>query len=180
MRSFGPANSTKYWDLAWVQHLYKGLGRKDSLENEVDQMWTNILTNDFPPKEAYNVFVRDRTNQNTLKSPDIMVKQLQNGNPFTIIIMENKRAERATQNSAWEEAVEELVEYLDIERASKAKLNVQIGLVAIGRYIRFYRRLPQDSLMDYPGTNGKPYEVRNDLYEVQDILLQIKEETKKE
>src|SRR5262245_48672690 len=81
--------SNKYWDLAWVQHLYRQLGRKGSLENEVDQLWSNILTNDFPPKEAYNLFVRDRTNQNTLKSPDVMVKQLQNGNPFTVIIMEN-------------------------------------------------------------------------------------------
>ena len=71
-----------------------------------------------------------------------MVKQLQNGYPFTVIIMEN-RAERASQDSAWEGAVGELIEYLDIEKATKSTPNVQIGLVAIGRYIRFYGVCPR-------------------------------------
>ena len=57
--------------------------------------------------------------------------------------MENKRAERASQDSAWKEAVGELIEYLNIEQATKTKPNVQIGLVAIGRYIRFYGVCPR-------------------------------------
>ena len=109
-----------------------------------------------------------------------MVKQLQNGNPFTVVIMENKRASLVGQTSVWRQAVDELAEYLDIEfNNAKPKPKFQVGLVAIGRYVRFYRREPNVDLQDYPGTNGKAFEINNDKEEVQDTLAKIKVETQK-
>ena len=136
---------------------------------------------EFPATEEYNLFVRDRSHEYTQKSPDLMVKQLQNGKPFTVIIMENKRASSAGQSVVWADAVEELTEYLDIEMESSAypKPNFQVGLVAIGRYVRFYRRVTQGGLQDYPGTGGKAYQIRDDKVEVQDNLSKIKAETQK-
>ena len=94
--------------------------------------------------------------------------------------MENKRASSATQSAAWAGALEELVEYLDIELASVVpKPKFQVGLVAVGRYVRFYRREGSGAPQDYPDTNGKAYEIRNDKVEVQGILWKIKEETQK-
>ena len=130
--------------------------------------------------EEYNLFVRDRSNKHTQKSPDVMVKQLQNGNPFTIIIIENKRASSAGQSAVWADAVAELTEYLDVEAESAdPEPKFQVGLVAIGRYIHFYRRVKQGGLQDYPGTGGKAYQIRDDKAEVQDNLLKIKAETQK-
>jgi hypothetical protein len=40
--------------------------------------------------------------------------------------------------------------------------------------------LDDDDLEDYPGIDGKVYQIRDDKAEVQEILLKIKEETKKE
>ena len=171
--------STKYWDLPWVQYLYVELGKEDSLENKVDLIWSNIFSNDFPAKEAYILHVRDRINTHTEKSPDVMVRQLQNGNPFTIIIMENKRASLAGQSAIWAEAFLEMTEYLDLELGSAEPVpRFQIGLVAIGRYVRFYRREGESQPQDYPGTSGKAYEIRDDQVEVQDIIWKIKGETK--
>ena len=50
---FGPANFIKYWDLLWVQYLYAELGKKESLENQVDRLWTAICTELFLINEDY-------------------------------------------------------------------------------------------------------------------------------
>ncbi|KAL9100089.1 MAG: hypothetical protein Q9163_004497 [Psora crenata] len=172
------ATSTNtYWDLGWVRYHYNQLGDKTSYENIVDHMWTAILYRQFPAVEDYNLFVRDRTIEQSEKSPDTTVKQLQNFNPFTILIMENKRADYAGQSAVWARAVEDLAEYLDLEMES-SKPKFQVGLVAIGRYVRFYWQVKIKSLVDYPGTDGKAYEVRDDKEEVQRILLNIKAKTK--
>lgn len=95
---FRLANFTyQYWDLGWVKRLYDELRNKESLENKVDQLWTGICTWQFPIAEEYLLFIRDRSTEHTKKSPDITAKQLQNGRPFTIILMTS----RASQNSAW-------------------------------------------------------------------------------
>ena len=94
--------------------------------------------------------------------------------------MENQRADYASQGSIWELAVTELTQYLDIELNSAIpRPKFQIGLVAIGLYVRFYRREGPGSPEDYPGTGGKVYQIRDDKVEVQDILSKIKGETKK-
>jgi hypothetical protein len=177
---FTRANSAEYWDLPWVQYLYIELGKKETLENKVDLIWSNIFSNDFPANEAYVLHVRNRLNKHTAMSPDIMVRQLQNGNPFTIMIMENKRGSLVGQSAVWAGTFEEMTEYLDIELTSaKNEPKFQVGLVAIGRYVRFYRREGPGEPQNYPGTNGKAFEIWNDKMEVQDILSKIKAETKK-
>ena len=107
-----------------------------------------------------------------------MVRQIQNGTPHQIFMMENKRYDLTTSDTAWKDATVELFDYLQIT-AMTAPGKLQFGLVAIGRHVRFYQRLPPGGLVDLPGTNGKPYEVSKDRDQVQSILLQIKEATKK-
>ncbi|KAL9127585.1 MAG: hypothetical protein Q9217_003565 [Psora testacea] len=92
--------------------------------------------------------------------------------------MENKHYDATTSSTAWKDATVELFEYLQIA-AMTAPGKLQFGLVAVGRHVRFYQRLPPDNLVDLPGTNGKPYEVLKDRDQVQAILLQIKAATKK-
>ena len=179
MHFIGPAKFTKYWDLGWVRYLYNELGDKNSKDNKVDHLWTSIFMREFPATEEYLLFIRDRLNEQTKESPDIMVKQLQNGNPFTLIIMENKRASSVGQDAVWAAAVEELTQYLDSEmECAKPKPKFQVGLVAIGRHVRFYQRVEHGSVQDYPGTGGKAYQIRDDKVEVQDILVKIKAQTK--
>jgi hypothetical protein len=95
--------------------------------------------------------------------------------------MDNKRASCTTRTSSWTKANAELVKYLNLELQREGPSpEFQIGLVAIGRYVRFYRREVTDDkgeeIEDYPGTGGKAYQIKNDRVEVQDILSRIKEE----
>jgi len=75
----------------------------------------------------------------TTNAPDITVKRLRNGVCHTIIAMENKRALFESESAKWAEAVNELVDYLD-RVPDSVKLNpaLEIGLVGIGKYVRFY------------------------------------------
>jgi hypothetical protein len=169
--------------LQWVQHLYEELGSRSSAENKVDDLWTAICTWQFPITEDYLIRVRDRLITSKPGSPDITIEKLQNGKPSIIIIMENKRASCTTRTSSWTKANTELVNYLDIELERKGPSpEFQIGLVAIGRYVRFYRREVTndkgEEIEDYPGTGGKAYQIKDDRVEVQDILSRIKEEKK--
>ena len=167
----------KYWVCPYVPYCYSQLG-KGSLENLVDLMWSTISNYLFPPVEGYTTAVRDRTNQNINKQPDVTVRQIQNRTPHLIFIIENKRYDLTTSDDAWKNATEELIQYLRISTMSAPGIK-QFGLVAIGRHVRFHQRLPPESLVDLPGTNGKPYEVSKDRDQVQSILLQIKEITRK-
>ncbi|KAI9880327.1 MAG: hypothetical protein M1830_003938 [Pleopsidium flavum] len=141
-------------------------------------MWSTIANYLFPPVDGYTTAVRDRTRQHVNKQPDVMVKQIQNGTPHLIFMMENERYDLTTSDTAWKDATIELFDYLQIA-AMTAPGKLQFGLVAIGRHVRFYQRLPPGNLVDLPGTSGKPYEVSRDRDQIQSILLRIKEATKK-
>lgn len=109
-----------------------------------------------------------------------MVKQIQNGKPFTILIMENKHTSYASQSSFWLQALVELTEYLNMEREiTKPRLKFQIKLITIERYVRFYWHKGDDDLQNYSNTNSKDYQIKDDKVEVQEILLKIKEKTQK-
>lgn len=109
-----------------------------SLENKVDQLWPCIFAHYFPFSEGYRVAMREPVDDTT-NAPDITVKRLRNGVCHTIIAMENKRALFESESAKWAEAVNELVDYLD-RVPDSVKLNpaLEIGLVGIGKYVRFY------------------------------------------
>jgi hypothetical protein len=84
--------------------------------------------------------MREPVDEST-NAPDITVKRLRNGVCHTILTMENKRASFESSTAKWKEAVGELQDYLDrVPHAAKPDPAFEIGLVGIGRTVRFYCR----------------------------------------
>ena len=100
------------------------------------------------------------------------VKQLRNGKSSNVLIVVNKELR------TWEDALADLQLYFDIElKQANPRPTFQIGLIGVGRYIRFYRR-KWSGIQDYPDTNSKLYGCKDDRVKIQDIIWRIIGESK--
>ncbi|KIM93619.1 hypothetical protein OIDMADRAFT_61546 [Oidiodendron maius Zn] len=148
---------------------------KDSLECKVDQLWICIFAKFFPDSEGFIIVPKDGI-ENSQKAPDITIKYLHNEKKFlTVLTMENKRAKFDGQPAVWQQAVGELDEYLDlIPDRAKLKPKLEIGLVGIGKRVRFYCRRNGGDIMDYPGSKGRHLHVKKDAKQIEGLLNKIK------
>jgi hypothetical protein len=68
-----------------------------------------------------------------------------------------------------------LKEYLDrVPHSAKPDPAFEIGLVGIGRSVRFYCRQGTQSLDDYPGCGVDALDVKDDAGEIHNFILDIK------
>jgi hypothetical protein len=154
----------------WIRHAANQVTKK-SLENKVDQLWSCVFAYLFSFSKGYLIVSKDRVD-GSAKSPDFTIKYLKNGVESTILVMENKRASAYTHSAVWAKAVAELDGYLDLV-PEKAKLNpnLDVGLVGIGQFVRFYCRQDGGPLMDYPGSDIRPWHIMRDAKKIGDLLV---------
>ena len=164
-----------------MPELYEEAGRTDALEDVTEALWLRVLQHIFPT-EQYFVRQQARIHSNPGEVVDIIITETPwNKKTVTILIVETKRTSKAGQDSAWDQALNQLHRYLKtMYKAAKPKPEIQFGLVAIGRHARFYTQEAEDYPEDYPGTNGKAYHVRDHRVEITNILGQIKEDKKQD
>ena len=148
--------------------------KKDSLEADVDAMWNNILHLYFTTQKNYGVLQESKPLKATTKTTDFTVRYVENGVPKKIIIIKDKRVAYEAQSSAWAEAVEQLTDYLKLVRTEQRDDKILYAIVTIGHYSRFYLFAPGDYHMtDYPGTNGRVFEFKEDEAQIDAILNEL-------
>lgn len=148
--------------------------KKDSLEADVDAMWNNILHLYFKIEKNYGVEQESRPLKAISKRTDFTIRYVKNGVPKKIIVIEDKRVAYEAQKSAWAEAVEQLTDYLKLVRTEQRDDKPLYGIVTVGHYSRFYLFTPgENHLTDYPGTNGKLYEFKNDEAQIEKLLNEL-------
>lgn len=81
--------------------------------------------------------------------------------------MSNSRLKRPSGG----EAVGQVTDYLKLVRTEQGNDKTLYAIVTIGHYSRLYLLNPNDSEMsDFPGTNGKYYEFKNDEADIERLL----------
>ena len=178
----------KYWSLKLARDLY-GIILKEIERNCYDfgvaDFWLAIMCWRFPAIDKYmysfywkDVQIADSSNTSVYKLQYLQIHR-NNGKSAMdtiLIVIENKTTPRSEDSDVWASTAAELLRYLDAEHLSgKFYPGDPVGLVIIGRYVRFYIRGKEGGLEDYPGTNGKAFEIKEDRMEIREILDRIKE-----
>lgn len=95
--------------------------------------------------------------------------------------MENKTKEYESPSATWASAVKELAKYLQLVRAQptpeaeKEQEDPLYGAVCVGRYVRFYQLVAQETVLeDYPSSDaGSHLELKGDEAEIHKMLTEI-------
>lgn len=67
-----------------------------------------------------------------------------------------------------------MTDFIKLIRTEQENDKTLYAIVTIGRYSRFYLLNPNDSEMsDFPGTNGKDYEFKNDEADIGRLLTAL-------
>lgn len=107
---------------------------------------------------------------------DITIRTIKNGERMKVALMEDKRRGKESSPAEWAAALEQLTRYMTLVRAEPGQdhRRTLYGAVNIGTHTRFYHlEAYQKQCDDYPGTNGKIYELAADEEEVHRILLDM-------
>ncbi|KAI9677026.1 MAG: hypothetical protein M1817_006865 [Caeruleum heppii] len=168
------AQPENYWNaLVRIRVGYKNLipGSPESL---VDGIWQDILLYLFPVTSGFGV--RNRTKSRGVEEPQssLTLKLLHNDRDVPICLLENRGFDDETWDFRWKETIDQLVDHLTVigPRESVGRL---FGGVAVGRLVRFFTFI-DETFADYQGTNGKALHVRDDQVQIQQILLNIRDE----
>lgn len=145
------------------QFYYNKIKDKNSLENNVDNFWLNLLPDYFQKKLKYGIEQESRLLPEVSKQrADWTIRYIKNGGQTKVILMEDKRKSFESQSSVWASAFDQLTRYMTLVCAEQYPDNEQTlyGAINIGTYTRFYQLNPyKKECIDYPGTNGKCYEL---------------------
>jgi len=163
----------KYMQYPIIKTYYDRL-KKDSLEADVDAMWNNILHLYFTIQKNYGVEQESRPLKAISKRTDFTVRYVKKGVSKKIIIIEVQRVAYEAQSSVWAEAVEQLTDYMTLVRTEQKDDIALYAIVTVGHYSRFYLFTPgENHLTDYPGTNGKFFEFKNDEAQIERLLNEL-------
>lgn len=161
----------QYSESTWFNRLYSDL-TDSSLENSVDLMWSGILGIYFPGGEGFIV------QGQTSPEPELLVTHYDYSDKVrTFFFAEDMAAAYETSSATWTQAADQLVAYIRNNWAGDSQngQDTVYGSVNIGRYTRFYvLEESAPDLEDYPGTNGRLFELRRDEREIHQILCEIK------
>jgi hypothetical protein len=159
------------------QYYYGQIKNANSLENDVDNFWLNLLPDYFQKKLKYGIEQEARPlPQITKQRADWTIRYIKNGDPKKVVLMEDKRKGKETQSAEWRDALDQLTRYLKLVRTEPNQDATQTlyGAVNIGTHTRFYQLdAYQQECIDYPGTNGKVYELADDEANIHAILLDL-------
>jgi hypothetical protein len=164
-----------------LQYYYNQIKKADSIENDVDNFWLNLLPRYFKIELEYSIEQEARPLPEVTKQrADWTIRYIRNGDLKKVVLMENKRKGTESQPAQWREALEQLTRYLKLVRTEKNQDPDQplYGALNMGTYTRFYMLEPcEPECLDYPSTNGKPYELARDEAEIHAILLDLVQKT---
>lgn len=175
-------NRYKYMNHTILQYYYDQIKKTDSIENDVDNFWLNLLPDYFQQKLEFGIELEPRPlPEVTKKRVDWTIRCIKNlATQKLVALMEDKRKGKETQPAEWRDAVAQLTRYLRLVRTEPRQdaTHTLYGAVNIGSYTRFYQLDPdQQECIDYPGTNGKPYELAKDEAGIHAILLELVQKT---
>lgn len=165
-----------------IRDYYKRL-TKDSLENVVGHLWYNILREYFLTRDGFQLEVQSRPAPGVTKQSNSVtirsVNLIKNGRRTkTLVLLENKSVSLESHTSTWTEAVSQLTGYMKLVRTNsspEAQAEPMFGIVTGGHYSRFYVLQPKtQTLADYPGTDGKLLEFKEDEMHIVGLLNSIK------
>lgn len=160
-----------------IKAYYEKL-KEGSLGADVDSLWINILGLYFTVPKNYGLEQERRPLAGIKKRADISIRLVKNGILKKIILIGDKRVEFESQNCAWEEAVDQVTDYLKLVRTEQGNEKTLYVIATVGHYSRFYYLNPaKNKLTDYPGTNGKPFEFKNDEANIESLLNDLVTET---
>ncbi|KAF2471331.1 uncharacterized protein BDR25DRAFT_325101 [Lindgomyces ingoldianus] len=153
------------------QFYYGKIKDKDSVENDVDNFWLNLLPDYFQKKLKYGIEQEARPLPEVTKQrADWTIRYIKNGDPKKVILIEGNRKGMESQPAQYMKLVR-------TERNQDPKRTLY-GAVNIGTYTRFYQLDPyEQECIDYPGTNGKCYELAGNEAEIHAILLNLVQKT---
>lgn len=148
-------------------------------------VWNTILTWQFPVQEGYVTRPQDRhTSQSGQKGfSDLHTYQYPPGqtkaNKFLIVQCKRKGLE--SQPTTWDEAVQQLNQYLSATHGTRRVANPPpvYGIVAVGMYMRVYEYLDAARSVDdlrAPGvpSSANPLHLKKNRDAIQKILNHIK------
>lgn len=155
-----------------VQKFYhQEIKRINSLENAVDTFWLNVLPDYSSKKNNFGI------EQEAHAPPEISehctewtIRYIRKGHSRKLVLMTNRRGgRREISTRAWAEGLVQLTDYLQLVRSEDGQDLQQTlyGAVDFGTRTRFYQwSRSETECTDYPGTNGKVFEVEKDEEEV--------------
>jgi hypothetical protein len=167
--------------------LYNAV-KPSSLEDTVDDLWLAIITLYFPQLEfiiKHNA--RPANSSKDKKRADFIIQSIVGANDTQhVVLVEDKRASKETSQTAWEEAVGQLTDYMiQARKADQKRMNTtsplpydMYGIVNVGRHSHFYVLKPTDeTLTNLPSGGGKALHVKNDETKIAAILNEIVSKT---
>jgi hypothetical protein len=163
------------------QYYYDQIKKTDSIENDVDNFWLNLLPDYFQKRLNFGIEQEARPlPEITRQRANWTIRYIKNGSLKKVVLMEDKRKVTETQPAEWREALSQLTRYLKLVRTEKNQDPQQTlyGAVNMGTYTRFYQlEHHEPECVDCPGTNGNPYELAKDEAEIHEILLNLVQKT---
>ncbi|KAK1671767.1 hypothetical protein BDP55DRAFT_675357 [Colletotrichum godetiae] len=164
-----------------IKRYYNNL-KPNSLEVDVDILWSNILPLYFDIRKDYGIEPQQRPYPGVVKTTDFVITAVRNGQPKKIVVIEDKRVSDEGSGAVWQEAVTQVTDYMKVARTSNfvtfRKTETVYAIVTVGRYSRFYKlRKNELQLVDFDNTGGKTYEFKKDEESIDGILLDIVQKT---
>ena len=161
------ADPTQKW-------YYDQIKRPDSIENAVDNFYLNLLPDYFKKRLGYGIEQESRPlPEITKQRSDFTIRFIRNGDLKKVVLMEDRRKDTESSIVEWEKALGQLTTYLKLIRAEAQQDSTQTlyASVNIGTYIRFYQLdAYKVECIDFPGTNGKAFELAADEESVRNYL----------
>ncbi|GCB25760.1 hypothetical protein AAWM_08645 [Aspergillus awamori] len=155
--------------------------RRDQKEGIIAGLWNLILNIHFPPSEDFvHRPQHGRKEGYTDIQSNVWIQHngAQSRRPTAFLVTQCKRFDKEGQDSAWAEGVRQLNVYLgEIASSSKGRQYGIYGIVAIGKYVRFYE-WDRNNRMVVDLGNGDAYHVKNKGAQVVNLLNVIKQDNR--
>ncbi|KAL1846429.1 hypothetical protein Plec18170_009155 [Paecilomyces lecythidis] len=120
-----------------------------ALEDAVDQLWINILRYFFNNLDHFGIEAQSKPDPNLGYKCNIVVTNLRNHMLAKFLFVENKRSELENNQTSWDEARDQLEDYVLGSRRVQGNIQTLYGIVGIGQSARFYV-LPRDGIVLIP------------------------------
>lgn len=156
-------------------HYYNKIkkGKKHSNESDVDQLWLRILNLYFLDKDDFTVTCQEGPRDEATMKTDVMVVRAEQAQVFKVVVLENKSAGFESQDGVWYKAMDQLKIYMMNSRMGHQPQIDMYAIITVGRFSRFYvLGIHKQQLEDYPGTNGRYFEFKDNEKDIDRILME--------
>ncbi|KAF4633971.1 hypothetical protein G7Y89_g4149 [Cudoniella acicularis] len=159
--------------------IHKGKGPSksgDARQSSSIQVRANILPRYFTLEKGYGIDQQARPWPGVTKTKaDFAIRCVQNSQPKKVCLIKDKRVEHESKSSKWEEAVNQLTNYMTTARANNPNPDeLMYSIVTVGHYSRFYElHANERELRDYSTHSGSPLHFKRNEPEIDVILCEL-------